>query len=95
MRALLFLCLVACARQQGPFSPVHPDDNKEPTDCVAAEQNLLRLECKDSEGGLLGGKNRAGVPFHTVCEEYLANSVGIQPLCLSKLTTCDQLSTCD
>ncbi len=95
MRALLFLCLVACVHTQ-PVNPHHPEDDAHPkTDCQAAEDVLLHLQCKDSDGGLLGGDNRAGVPFHTVCEQYIENNVSMRPACIKSITACDQLPACD
>ena len=41
--------------------------------CMSAQANLLRLQCKDSEGRLLGGPNKANQQFSAVCQNAVAN----------------------
>lgn len=90
---LLLLCLLSC---KDPVAPdPHPDDQKPAQSCAAAEKNLLQLECKDSEGALLGGPNRRGVPFRDVCAEAVANKLSLRPGCLARVRNCTDVKKCE
>lgn len=70
------------------------EDGASSAACMQAEQNLLVLACKDREGRLLGGPNRAGDPFHVVCENAQANHVDLNPSCLAQVKNCEGVSSC-
>ena len=89
MRTLPLLLLLLTACPQGP-SPVPVDNDM----CQPAEDNLLKLGCKDSRGELLGGPNKSGVPFHECCVNTQNAGVGLKPTCLAKITDCKEVDSC-
>lgn len=62
--------------------------------CQRAQENLLRLGCKDSEGRLLGGPNKAGDTFSAVCQNAVANHVNVNPVCIASVVKCSEVDTC-
>jgi hypothetical protein len=91
--ALLLLC--SCPGKSTP-PPVVPPDSKDPeADCAMAEERLLQLACRDAKGRLLGGPNRRGEPFRSVCLISFRNGVSVHPLCLSHIDSCEDIQDCD
>ena len=63
--------------------------------CGAAEVNLLRLRCSDKRGGVLGGKNKHGQDWSVICRNDADAGVDITVGgCLTKATTCAEVSRC-
>lgn len=94
MKYLLILAVLVMAGC-GPKPNPNPPPNPEPQEgdlCVAAQENLLRLQCQD-EGRLLGGPTRRGMPFDAFCREKIDQGVMTtqDALCLSKITDCSQV----
>lgn len=92
---LLLLYLLSCKDPAVPTPNPHPDDKDPVHSCAAAEENLLRLKCRDSAGALLGGPNRRGVAFRDVCSNAIANKVSIRPVCLAGLRNCADVKKCE
>jgi len=63
-------------------------------DCTRAEQNLLRLQCKDSLGRLLGGGNKVGDSFSAICQNAIANHIDMNPACIAASQTCEGVNKC-
>jgi len=63
--------------------------------CASAESNLLRLQCKDSLGRIIGSANQNGEPFHTTCQQYLYHNVVLNTDCLTNAKTCDDVKKCN
>lgn len=78
--------LLCCAPKGTPQSPTTTDA------CIAAEENLLKLECKD-ENRLLGGPNRHGVAFSKTCADFVTKGLMTlqQARCLATITDCKQV----
>lgn len=97
MRYGLFLTVVFLLVGCPGKGPVPPPPNPVPDtvdDCAAAEERLLQLGCKDSKGRLLGGLNRRGEPFRSVCAVSITNRVPMYARCLSKVDQCDDVIDC-
>lgn len=62
--------------------------------CGLAEQNLLKLGCKDPRGRLLGGPDLHGVSWSQVCRANKTNGVDMKPECLMIATTCAGVEQC-
>jgi len=62
--------------------------------CTRAEQNLLKLGCKDSMGRLLGGPNKVGDAFRVICQNAEVNSASMHPSCLATKLTCIEVLKC-
>ena len=62
--------------------------------CTLAEKNLLRLQCKDSHGRLLGGANAHGQPFAKTCADAIEKRVDVHPICIAQAKTCLEVSSC-
>lgn len=90
MRKPLVLLLLPLVLLGCPPGVTPPGTNQ----CAAAEQNLLKLQCKDSRGYLLGGPNKSGVAFHDVCIEDQNNSIPLNPACLAQITDCKEVDPC-
>lgn len=91
MRTIVLLSVIfltGCPQQPTPAPPA--DNNM----CQPAEDNLLKLACRDSRGELLGGPNKSGVPFHERCIKTQNAGVGLSPTCLSKITDCKEVDAC-
>jgi hypothetical protein len=87
---LLTMSSISVTCNQSPHAPA-------PTDsafCNAAQAQLLTLQCKDSEGNLLGGPNTLGKSYADRCREAEANGVPQAPKCISTVTSCDQVNPC-
>jgi len=63
-------------------------------DCVAAQANLLKLQCKDARGRLLGGPNEHGTPFAAVCTDDFGKGIDIHAKCLAAASSCAGASSC-
>lgn len=85
----LALVVVAMALSCGP-KPNPPPSNADV--CIAAQENLLQLQCED-EGRLLGGPTKRGLSFKDFCEEMISEGVMTpqDAQCLSKVTDCVQV----
>lgn len=88
------LCLAACNTRQAP-SPTPAPASTPPVspsvasaDAVAACQNLRALRCPES----------LPTPAGTPCETWVAGvsttPAGVDPVCLSHVTACDQTRRC-
>jgi len=94
------LLSVALLMGCGPaaMNPVAPEpldtDKASATPCLLAEQNLLKLGCKDSEGRPLGGPNKAGESFHAICQNAVANHVDMNPVCIANVKICAEVNSC-
>lgn len=86
--------ILSCSPAQPPVQPVHPDDKDPDLGCKAAEEHLLALECKDSKGRLLGGPNRRGESFRSICETAIKARVSLRPACIARVTSCDAVQAC-
>ncbi len=88
---LLVTLLLAGCYSQG-LVPVPP-----PTDtgrCGAAEDNLERLQCKDSRGDPMW-VNRRGEPFKVTCEiAQEEGRVAVDPTCVSAAKSCGEANSC-
>ena len=73
--------------------PLQPNDAAAPA-CLQAEQNLIKLQCKDSTGRLLGGPNLHNETFHDICQNAIANHVNINPTCLAGVKSCSEVNSC-
>lgn len=62
--------------------------------CEKAEENLLKLECKDSLGRLLGGPNKKGERFASICSNAMHSSVNLRPACVAAAKTCEEVEKC-
>lgn len=62
--------------------------------CGKAQATLLRLQCKDARGRLLGGPNEHGASFAAVCRDDATKGVDVHPACLAAATTCAGVSSC-
>lgn len=89
---VLFLLLASCPAP--PKDPAHPDDLHPADTCIAAEERLLQLGCRDAKGRLVGGPNRRGEPFRTVCRIAVENKVSLRPNCLAQITVCSEMQVC-
>lgn len=87
---LLPLLLAACPNNNLP--PPHPVVDTDM--CEAAEQNLLKLECKDRRGRLLGGPNLHDEPFRQTCKNTQDSAVWLNPRCLSTIKDCKEVDGC-
>jgi len=61
---------------------------------MAAQTNLLRLQCKDSNGNLLGGPNASGDTYADRCTLQQDNGIPTAAQCISTVTSCDQVDPC-
>ena len=62
--------------------------------CLKAQENLLKLGCKDKEGRLLGGPNKKGEPFSSICSNAIRNKINLRPVCMSIATNCSEIDKC-
>lgn len=92
-RICLFFVLAVTACKSEPKTP-HPDDADPERSCAQAEQNLLELGCKDSRGRKLGGPNLKGEPFRSICVTAINHRVSMRPVCLARITRCDDAQSC-
>jgi len=75
--------------------PVPGDAAPSPSDaCGRAEQNLLKLQCKDQRGDVIGAPNLHGVPWAQICRDNKANGVDMKPECLMLKTNCAGVEQC-
>lgn len=95
MRPLLvsmIVLLAACRPPAGPHpSPVDP---RKADDCERAETALIDLGCSDSQGVMMGGPNRAGVPFRQICRDAVLNHLSLNATCLAELKDCRAVQSC-
>lgn len=84
---LLFPLLVGCPKS----TPTYPTDSGY---CDAAQANLLKLQCKDDAGHLLGGPNNSGMSYGDRCRQAESNGVPMAPQCISVATSCAQVDPC-
>lgn len=90
MRKLVpLLFLLGCAQDVPPVRPV-PGRGY----CDDAEEQLLRLGCKDGRGRPLGGPNLRGEPFRDICRNALENAVDLNPKCIAAAGTCTEANRC-
>jgi len=82
---LIALLLFSCKPAE---EPVHPEV------CEDAKMHLLDLQCKTSKGRLLAGPLLNGDDWADFCRYELSNGVNIDPVCLSKLPSCEGVDAC-
>lgn len=83
------LFLLACSQEVPPVRPVPGRAS-----CDDAEEQLLRLGCKDGRGRPLGGPNLRGEPFRDICKNAMQNAVDLNPKCIAAARTCTEASRC-
>lgn len=57
--------------------------------CSAAEKHLLAIHCSE------GNPTKKGKSFTDFCKETQQNGIFLNPECLSKITSCDQIDACE
>jgi hypothetical protein len=78
-----------------PVSDAAAETTPAPADaCGRAEQNLLKLSCKDQRGQVIGAPNLHGVPWAQICRDNKANGVDMKPECLALKTNCAAIEAC-
>lgn len=92
MLRTLLLVLSAClsCTPSPPIAPM-PSDSAY---CGAAGAQLLKLQCTDGEGHLLGGQNASGQTYTVRCQTAESYGIPMAPECISNITSCDQVDTC-
>lgn len=91
MRFVLLSLLLLLPGCPGPHPAVLPTDSDK---CAMAEAQLLKLQCRDSRGELLGGPNKHGVDFTSRCKAIQAQGVPLNPTCISTSTSCQEVDRC-
>ena len=86
----ILLLLLGCP----PPQPHPPPSANDKTFCDAAQENLLRLQCKDSRDRLFGGPNKSGETYAAVCQNNIENNVAMYAECTSNITDCKGIDTC-
>ena len=61
---------------------------------MPAQTNLLKLQCKDNNGNLLGGPNASGETYANRCEDEQDTGIPTAAQCISTVTSCDQVDPC-
>jgi len=62
--------------------------------CTLGEQALLKLECKDARGRLIGGPNLHGMSWAQICRQNKSNKVDMKPRCISLAKSCKEVQAC-
>lgn len=76
-------------------APVPTDAAAPPADaCSMAQDNLLRLGCKDARGRLLGGPTLHDAGFADVCRDTLVHGVDVHAECLARAQSCQGVTAC-
>lgn len=84
--AIALACFIAAC--PAPKHPIPPEENlhsdEEVRDaCVLASKRLAELKCRE-----------ARVDFEAFCRDRIANDVPIYPICLSKISKCEEVDDC-
>ncbi len=87
MRTILIVLLLFCVCKPAE-EPVHPEI------CLDAKMHLLDLQCKTRTGRLLAGPLLNGEDWEVFCKYELANGVNIDPVCLTKVSSCEGVDAC-
>lgn len=87
----LFLLLFGCVN-----TPVHHPSSIPVTQssCAAAEQNMQKLNCDNGRGGHLGDNTLKGKSWVQLCLDDASNGVDLQPDCITKAASCDEVNAC-
>ena len=98
-KLLLFLILLAGCHPQSSTSPVNPDASDAapvpgPDVCGLAETNLLKLQCADTRGRLLGGPDLHGTKWSDVCRIDADAGISLVPSCIAAASTCAEVMLC-
>ena len=90
MRALVLLSVLAgCTLLPGPVNPPTGDF------CGAAEQNLLRLQCR-IDGRILGSPNLRGETYAEVCALVEKEAqVDMRSECMAHAQDCEEVRQCN
>ena len=62
--------------------------------CAAGEQTLIKLGCKDLRGRPLGGPNRHGESWQSICRQSRTDGVDMKPTCIASAATCAEVEQC-
>lgn len=93
----LILALAAAALLSGCPTPVTPKPAPVPKDtdkCLAAEQNLQKLQCKDRAGDPMW-VNKVGEPFSETCRKAQEEGrIFLNPACVAGAQTCEAANKC-
>jgi hypothetical protein len=90
----LILPLALAVSLMGCPQPTSPINTTDEAFCPAAQQNLLKLECKDSRGRLFGGPNKSNEDYSTICRRNIESNVPMYAECTAKITDCKELDPC-
>ena len=88
--SVLFFLFVPFAACQVPndFAPIPTPEVKDTDACDAAGQRLEELHCKEAS------PTKQGKSFAQFCKETQAAGIFLNPVCLSKITNCNQVNCC-
>lgn len=83
------ILIIQCRNSVPPHPAIEVHDSEY---CPAAQTNLIKLGCIDKSGIY----TKKGKSFDQFCEETQnIGEVFINPKCLSEITSCDQIPSCN
>ena len=86
---LFVLCFLgACQPPSNEFVPAPTPIVKDTDYCEAAGKRLEELKCKESV------PTKTGKTFAEFCRETQNAGIYLNPVCLSKITNCNQVNCC-